>query len=992
MFLKIWNFPNPLESSRNAIDCIYVAGETYRTVFNRVGISTGCQIWADGKAIDVDSIVNADVVATTRKVESPVDLAFLFIELGVSGTYAVAAANFISSALVTIGVTLISSAVFAPDRPVEFKGEQSGNAFSVTNSGNRAKAYGALPVVMGNHRFSPDLDCRPWVHFVPDPDNKREQTVNETYTEKSCSVALTTSSSNPFDFSLKSCPAWTEFSTDPEWVQIETNIWRNKQQISIGTVSDYLFGIEFVSQDPSLNKPAAMLHDTSTGLYQLEGTTKWGTLDEVHPVITYTKEVKKEASETTQELTQCFNFGLGDLSYSDLRLGQTEIENFNGVTLSVADFQDDATLIGVDATHPNPPFGNWQLNVVMVDGGSLRQNDSVPNDGWIERDYYGNDCVFIEVDIAGTLYRQGNEGFESASCQVAIEYKEKASSTWISRPTVSLVNGDTFPVRETIGWAVPEGQYEVRVRKITTDSTDAREQNSIDAPQIKFFRPEPYDASNPLSNHPAQNRVAIAVRASGQINGTIDEFNAYVSAKCWVYTGTAWDGTFPGGSGNWAWKNTENPAWWYLYTVMGIYRRSAPNPGHPTDGKGWTVGRELADGPRLYGAGIQNSRINFESIIVWAKFCEAYNLRFNAVVTEQTSVQDLLNRISRIGRASPSWYSGKLGAIFEDPASPVSMHFGMPSIIAGSFSCVYVGDQSPEEIVVGYTEPNDQWREAEVRRVVPGYVLPHNETKVSLFGCKYKEQAQREANLLAARQFYQRRRVVFETTAKGLPVYRGDVISVAHDLFDWAYSGRVYEISGNTITLSRNIEEAGVMSVQIQKPDGTIINTTGTAEGNQLTVAATLDLNEFPDAIPEDWHVYAGVQGTGKKMRVISVDPTDSTKIKITCTDEAPEMWSAEWNGVIGELPVSGQRIIARAFNASLEKTECSEEHVLRWELSGARMADVQISRNGLIGTLRVHGDSLHVGAITGPFSATITPVAELVTVGVESASLAILH
>lgn len=723
-----------------------------------------------------------------------------------------------------------------------------------------------------------------------------------------------------------------------------------------------------------------LYYNPTTMLYAKSDAGPWGSFADA---TTYPFEGISQVPETTQELTQVFNFGLGDLTIEEPRLGQTKISQFKGIVTTMAQMQPDRTEMGTDFAHPNPPYGaeSWRLNVITVEGGELRQNSGVADSGWIKRDFYGNDCEFIQVDLTGRLYYSGNNGPEKATCTFEIAYRPEAGA-WALVQTVTFTNADAFPVRESIGWAVPLGTpYEVRVRKVTADTTDARLTQEFEFSQVKFFRPEPAEVGNPFTQHPAQNRYAIAVRAGGQISGTIDNLNAYCRANCWRWTGAPGSTpTSPVGGAGWVWGNTENPAWWYLYYAMGGFRRSAADPGSPLDGKGWCVGPEKADGPRMWGAGLKVERIDLESIAAWATFCDSYNLRFNAVLRDQSNVSEVLTRIARIGRASPTWQVGKLGVVWEDPADVPVAAFGVSSMIAGSMTIGYVGYNSPDEIIVSYVNPDDDWKDDEVRKTVPGTVLPNSEVTVSLWGCKYKEQAQREANLLAARQFYQRRRVTFKTAQEGLPILRGDVILLAHDMTDWAITSRCGDgTAGSTLALVRRIEPlpGATLNVLVVKPDGTMVTGTAAMPAAETHILALdggwapVDFDEFPDAVPEDWVVHLSTDAeVGKRMRVVAVEPSDGRTITITCTDERPEMYDYEVAGTQIDPGTSEEALVARIRDLSVTRDACTGNVVVEWECDNCRGATLGFGGGA---TLDVWGERLSMGNLANGTVVNVT-------------------
>lgn len=982
--IDVWYYPNPLTREGCRRKTILLP-ETPTVGQLKLSMGVACEpvkVFVDGAEVDSeDALVFRDgaIVSFHRDAEDATGgLAFFLLDAGLFAGYELAVASFIVSSATTIAVNMLVSAVFAPDMPDFSGGGNLGanvpNAYSVSNANNSARGYQPLPLLMGNVRMSPDLDSRPWSQFVADPENTRDQTsIGESSVRRTVRGINAQGYFDTGELAFAEYPqnGYSYFDSLTPWLQREDGTVKTANYVWLNSTSDPV---------------VELTYDPDTQLYYSSTRQVWETFIEATTAV-ISSSITTSVPETTMELTQSFNFGLGDLQIEDIRLGQTKITQYRGVTTSYSTFEPDKTVIGADSAHPNPPYGpeSWRLNAITVQGGELRQNSTVSDSGWVKRDFFGRDCEFIQVDIIGRLYYSGQNGPESAQCRFNVQYRPEGGS-WIQVAELLFINSDAFPVRETKGWAVDLGyQYEVRVQKITNDTTDARLTQEFELSQVKFFRPEPAKPDNPFTQHPAQNRLAIAVRAGGQINGSINDVNAYCKSRCWVWTGgTSSPPTIPVGSPGWEWKNTESPAWWYLYYAMGGFRRSAPDPGSPLDGKGWCVGPEKADGPRMFGAGLRTSRIDLDSIAAWDKFCTFYNLRFNAVLRDQTNVGEALSRISRIGRGSPTWQVGRLGVVWEDPDAVEIAAFGSHSIIAGSLKISYIGQNSPDEIVASFTNPDDEWKDDEVRKTVPGVVLPNSEATINLFGCKYKDQAQREVNLLAARQFYQRRRVEFETAQEGLPIVRGDVIYLTCDMTDWAYSSRVGDgTSGSNLSLVRRIEPlpGTTFDVMVIYPDGSLM--TGLAampatETHNLTLLngwEPINFNDFPDAVPEDWVVYLSTTGEyGKRMRIVSVEPNDGRTVKITCADERKEMWAYEEGGTPDGIGDSGENLIAKVQNLSIERDSCTNEVFLRWELDNCRGAVVTVNYGGAGGSLDVLGESLSLGIL--PTGTSITAFA----------------
>src|SRR5690606_5744715 len=314
------------------------------------------------------------------------------------------------------------------------------------------------------------------------------------------------------------------------------------------------------------------------------------------------------------------------------------------------------------------------------------------------------------------------------------------------------------PTRRTVTWSVPKGQYEVRAWKVTGDIKNSRESNETAISQILAYQTDEADYSGQL-------RLALRIKATSQLNGAVDEFNAIAVARAMVWTGSAWE-----------WQETRNPAWWFLWFARGKY--------------------DPITGNRVYGAGLSDSQIDIEAIKAWAAWCDAKGLTFDYVLDRKMPSAEVLQLIARAGRASPTWQSGKLGAIWDAADLPVVAMFGPFNIKAGSFKIDYISEGTADEIVLNFINPARNWQMDEVRVKVPGATTTNNPLQLDFDGCTNPVMAGREANLLAASQAWHRRRVTWETDIEGWVANRGDVVQISHDLTVWGYSGRLTGRSG----------------------------------------------------------------------------------------------------------------------------------------------------------------------------------------------------
>lgn len=434
-----------------------------------------------------------------------------------------------------------------------------------------------------------------------------------------------------------------------------------------------------------------------------------------------------------------------------------------------------------------------------------------------------------------------------------------------AQPGVQITDARQEPTRTQVTWNVPQGQYEVRVRKITADINDSRESNETAVSQILAFQED-------TANYTGQCRLATRVKATGQLNGAIDELSAIVSATCPVWDGDGWET-----------RETSNPAWWYLWFARGA-----------RDG----------EGRRLFGGGYADPQIDIEGIKAWAAWCDQKKLTFDYVLDRKVSAASVLQMIARAGRGAMTYQTGRLGAVWDAEDMPVTAMFGPFNVKAGSFKIAYTNDGTVDEVVLNFVNKDNGWKMDEVRVRVPGAAATNNPLQLDLDGCTNKDMAGREANLIAASQVWKRRKVTWETDIEGLVCTRGDVVSFSHDLTVWGYSGRLMPGSGGTLMKLQNlVPSAGTGTVMLRDPDGNMkVVTVSSAGGDVDELTIVTDLDGFPmpgdegyeECSPFDWAwQFDPLTTPGRRFKVSGVMPAGDG-FRFEAVDDDPEYYASE--------------------------------------------------------------------------------------------------
>jgi len=680
-----------------------------------------------------------------------------------------------------------------------------------------------------------------------------------------------------------------------------------------------------------------------------------------------------------QFLNQAFHFGLQqDLEISDLRIGDTDILSYQGVTIQRSDY-------------------TGQLSIVPDNVDTLAGFDLLYVDGWTARTT-PKDVYHVQLELVAALYNINAQtgAFEPRSVEVAIEYRSYPEGNWtpvggytdpiyathywalgkykeqesgdsgalryweqirfgslnagdhvngeqyqecrmvetgsgdnygqvqvcvtyewrwlphpfqLGRPWsgvapdpligyttntgVKLTGSSNKPVRITISFNTGHGQYEVRLRKMQPDVSTNTESNAVSVAQIRAYQDTPTD-------YTGQARLGIRLRASAQLNGSINQLSAMVQAHCWVWTGAAWE-----------WRATSNPAWWFLY---------------------FSVGMSDAAGNRLWGAGLAAEQIDYQGIFAWAAWCESKGLTFDYVLTQQKTAHEMLTMIARAGRASYTWQSGKLGVIWDAANQPHVGIVGPFNIKAGSFEVSYA-DATVDEIIGTFINPARNWEADEIRVAVPGAPRLNSPQKFELEGTISPELAARETNLIAASQLFHRRRVVWEMDIEGMMCTRGDVVQASHDLTVWGYSGRLKGGTRQLLILDRFVPITGAPAwMTLRTPHGAMANiqvgwTAGeTDRVNVLSAwpAGFLAPDEITDtytsALDFAWQ-FDPLTTPGRRLKIVHVQPLNDEGVRFEAVDDDPNYYNAEWNPYAYTPPRDGALIGSTVFAITFAET-----------------------------------------------------------------------
>jgi hypothetical protein len=526
-----------------------------------------------------------------------------------------------------------------------------------------------------------------------------------------------------------------------------------------------------------------------------------------------------------QYLYAVFHFGidLPGLAVRDIKIGDTPIEEFEEVTTQWSDaagnltlvagnvdtvpgaalgFADgwitrvgsaDATALAIDiegllfwqgqdgpqprnvfigAEYRQLPAGAWQGFFVNGTGiaASYWSRGFLQAGIWQQIDFDTNLAAgaHTEGEAAGEIYVGGDSGGYAQPLIWSYRTFDAARAAGWATPSqtfpvgnadlLEIVNGTTKPLRRTYRREVPLGQYEVRVRRATLEETDSRVVSQMSWSVLRSYQRD-------SGAYAGQKRLAVRIRASGQLSGNLNTLNAIAESRAWVWRPDL---------ATWRFEPTSNPAWLSAFVAQGV-----------------TVGGRL-----VFGLGLDVAQIDWDAVRAWAAWNDLHGHRFNAVIDREISNGELLDAIAVAGYGGKTFAPGRLSWIWDAENQPISGVVAMANIKAGSMRVSYATAAPVDEVVGVFINADNGYAQEEVRKLLPGVTNPRRTERVELFGITSRAQAGRFINLRVASLLYRKKFIEWEQDAEGGVHRRGDVLALSHDLTQWGYSGRLISISG----------------------------------------------------------------------------------------------------------------------------------------------------------------------------------------------------
>lgn len=576
-----------------------------------------------------------------------------------------------------------------------------------------------------------------------------------------------------------------------------------------------------------------------------------------------------------QYIRSMFLFGEGRLSLSDFRIGETslseydevEIEVRSGVTsdlpLSLYPRQILEEAIGVELTRPMPrdDAGNVIDDNASIETPVVRTTAADTQSASILLAWPGG-LVFIDGD--------GDRRTEGVD--IRIEQRLAGATEWQLVETLQVRAKRSDQFYRQYSWDFPQrGRWQVRLTMMTEEPNNPGRTRRTMWAALQSLRPEyPLAVTRPMA------LVALRVKASYQISGTLDNFSALATRIC-----PDWDSA----SQSWITRATSNPASLYRLVLQ-----------HPSDPKA-----------------VPNTGIDLVQLQDWHDFCRLKGLAYNRVLDQAgTSLRDVLTEIAAAGRASPRHDGLRWGVVIDRPDTLIVDHITPRNSWDFKVSRTYV--EKPHALVVKFQDETNDFKETQrvIRR--PGYGGDIDLTEaLDMPGITNPDLIWREA----MRRWYEilHRPDTYEVTQDGAVrvATRGDTVVLNHDVLSRVQrAARVIGVSGNRVELDEAVTMVAGQSYACRFRQFDATDTIGSSiVRNIVTEPATTNILTVSGAgvmpMADDLLLFGLAGQDSYRLKVTQIEATEDLCTRLRLVDAAPQIDTLTdaavippWSGRVG--------------------------------------------------------------------------------------------
>ena len=492
--------------------------------------------------------------------------------------------------------------------------------------------------------------------------------------------------------------------------------------------------------------------------------------------------------------------------------------------------------------------------------------------------------ITVDIVFQNGLGEYNSEGdIESRSIELIAEYKLTTDPDTAYLPLgywngiSNVISGSELETkRYQITKIVASGQYDIRLKRTTADAEDS---NTID--EVYWTSLKSFTDDRPVRQTVQEKLcvIALKVKATDILNGTIDQFNLVAQTSIKRYSGSG------SGPSSWTKALTSNPAAMFLYIMQG----------------------QCNSDP------IDSSCIDFQALEDWYEWCEENDYTCNAVVSESITITQLLTQIGLTARAEFSKKNG-LFTVIQDRVriSPIQLFSPRNT---KNFSSTKTFADIPHVLEMQYVSEDAGW--ADDQRLVydetGGYGDGTGETiaatkkqTANLWGVTSANQAYKIGRYMFACTYLRPETYTFDCDFEYLLCTKGARALLAHDVpLMGLYWGRIKSrildhadenfVTGFILDEIISMETGNSYSIKIRMSTGDIITRDivfAEGESDRVILQLPFDISYSPDSSD---HFAFGITGQETVDIIITnIEPMEDLTAKITAVDYSPAIFNVD--------------------------------------------------------------------------------------------------
>lgn len=580
-----------------------------------------------------------------------------------------------------------------------------------------------------------------------------------------------------------------------------------------------------------------------------------------------------------QYLNLLYCAGEGELSkIEDIRINANPISNYKDVQVDIRKGTNDQTVI----PNFNDNFADQSLNYELTES-------------WNTQQVQGDACDAIELTVGfpnGLYYSNDSGGADRTSVTLKAEIRKVGDEPWQALPLAnqkgmaghikrrdawnfiksdnSVTNTSDYVgrIEEATNNAfyrvfrfdnLEKARYEIRMRCSAKDGKSLRHVNKVYWVQLTQIIYDDFV-------HPGKALIGIKALATSQLSGT-DPKVTWIQERSEVYVFNPYINKYEA-------QPADNPAW-AAYDLIHICRK---------------IGGEYI----VFGQ--PHMRLDYNAFKAWADKCKTNGFTFNYIYDTAMRLWDALKYPEAVGRGKVIPVGTRFTCVSDYQSTPVQL-FTVANIKHGSFTEEFQGVEArANSVEISFLNKDKDYE----RDVIPVYGDTYDESdtltnpaQVELMGCTSLEQAYKHGKHFLRCNKYEIRTVTIEAFTDAIACTVGDIILIQHDIPEWGEGGRVVAVSGQTITLDKEVSVQPGKSYQllIRSNSTDIVSTFNVVNVSGLNVIVKEAIPVQPDAV----YAFGEVSKSAKPFRVLAITKTLSEMTrKIQCMEYYPELYVSD--------------------------------------------------------------------------------------------------